>query len=233
LSSENQSDPTVPWDKLVRFVRQLSHDLRNDLNAAELQSAYIGELVEQDAELKEEVKRLREMILKLAVTLQGLSAALSQVSPTFMSYAASDFVEDLRQKMDKDFPAQSAALNWKFEVGEEMFDVDPQLLQTALLELLRNAFQHERGRGPISVSARIDNGKLALTLREPKADFKTSTENWGREPLTKVGQGHYALGLNRARAIFEAHGGTLGAKYDPAASALITTVALPISPREK
>ena len=50
-SSEAPTDSlTVPWSDTVRFVRQLSHDLRNDLNAIELQSAYIGELT-QDQEL--------------------------------------------------------------------------------------------------------------------------------------------------------------------------------------
>jgi K+-sensing histidine kinase KdpD len=44
-------DEHVPWENFVKFVRQLSHDLRNQLNAAELQSALIAELT-NDAELK-------------------------------------------------------------------------------------------------------------------------------------------------------------------------------------
>src|SRR5205085_3517288 len=46
-SSQNLNhSSSVPWDDVVRFVRQLSHDLRNDLNALELQSAYIAELTQ-------------------------------------------------------------------------------------------------------------------------------------------------------------------------------------------
>ena len=61
-SSKTPTDSlTVPWSDTVRFVRQLSHDLRNDLNAIELQSAYIGELT-QDQELTSEIKRLREVV---------------------------------------------------------------------------------------------------------------------------------------------------------------------------
>ena len=67
MNPEIQSGPKVPWENIVRFVRQLSHDLRNDLNAAELQTAYIGELTGDDAELKEEIKRLREMIERVDV----------------------------------------------------------------------------------------------------------------------------------------------------------------------
>lgn len=232
-SSEEQSALSVPWNDVVRFVRQFSHDLRNDLNAAELQAAYIGEMTNKDAELKGEVKQLREMILKLAVTLQGVSAALGQVSPTIMSYRVSEFIEDLRQKVSNDFPSESATATWEIKAGEETFDIDPQLLQQALLELFRNAFQHERGKGAMSVLARIDNGKFVLTLREPKAGSALSTENWGREPLGKVRQGHYGLGLNRVRVILEAHGGELRAQYDPTASELVTTVTLPISRKEK
>jgi len=59
---------TVPWSDTVRFVRQLSHDLRNDLNAIELRSAYIGELT-QDQELTSEIKRLREVVSVMNSTL--------------------------------------------------------------------------------------------------------------------------------------------------------------------
>jgi signal transduction histidine kinase len=63
---------------------------------------------------------------------------------------------------------------------------------------------------------------------EPKIRFESSTENWGREPIRKVGLGHYGLGLNRVRTIVEAHGGEMHAQYDPKASALVTTLTLPL-----
>ena len=230
---ENQSDLTVSWDDVVRFVRQLSHDLRNDLNAAELQAAFIGELTNENAELKEEVKRLREMIAKLAATLQGVSSALGQISPHKMSYRVSDFVEDLREKTSKDFPAENEAIKWEVQTADAMFEVDPQLLQQAFLEVFTNAFQHQRAAGAITALAKIDNGNFVFTLREPKAGFQLPTENWGREPLGKVRQGHYGLGLNRVRIILEGHDGELRAQYDPTASELVTTITLPISPAEK
>lgn len=230
---ENQSDLTVSWDNIVRFVRQLSHDLRNDLNAVELQAAFIGELTSENAELKEEVKRLREMIAKFSSTLHGLSTALGQISANKMPYRASDFVEDLRERIAKDFSAESGAINWEGQTGDAMFEVDPQLLQQAFIELFTNAFQHERGKSSLSALAKIDHGNFVFTLREPKAGFQLPTENWGRQPFGKVRQGHYGLGLNRVRAILEAHGGDLRAQYDPTASALVTTITLPISPPEK
>ena len=54
---ENGKDfQSVPWSDAVRFIAQLSHDLRNDLNAIELQSAYIEQLGKSE-ELRNEIKR--------------------------------------------------------------------------------------------------------------------------------------------------------------------------------
>src|SRR5438034_7914862 len=85
-SSEAPTDSvTVPWSDTVRFVRQLSHDLRNDLNAIELRSAYIGELT-QDQELTSEIKRLREVVSGLNSTLQLLSRAVGEIAPNVVTY---------------------------------------------------------------------------------------------------------------------------------------------------
>jgi len=213
---------------VVKFVRQLSHDLRNHLNAAELQSAYLAELAE-DPELKEEVKRLRTMISEVGVSLQRVTSALSAARLTLMPYAAADFVEDLRQKLAIDYPDESTNISWNVQVGDAILQIDPQSMQPALLELFSNAFRHERAEGVISVEARNENDHFAFTIREPKRSFKSSTENWGCEPMRMVGQSHYGLGLHRSRTIIEAHDGQLRARYDSPASSLITTVVLPLA----
>jgi len=223
---ENPSDLlSVPWIDTVRFVHQLSHDLRNHLNAIELQSAYISEL-DASAELKGEIKRLREMISGLTAVLQKLSG-LGEVKPNLISYQASDFVEDLRKTIAHEFPKESAEITWDIQTGGAMLNVDPQLLQQAFSEVFANAFQHDRGKGALVAAARIDGKRFVFTLREPKARFESSTENWGREPFRRITRGHYGLGLNRVRVIMEAHGGEMHAEYDPKGSTLLTTLTLP------
>src|ERR1700751_54243 len=91
------SDPLdIPWPVLVRFVRQLSHDLRNHLNAVELQSAFIGEIA-TDPEMKEEGKRLREMLGTFGGALQKLSADTGHARLNPIPYKASELLEDLRR----------------------------------------------------------------------------------------------------------------------------------------
>ena len=225
-SQTGSEPPSVPWAEIVTFIRQLSHDIRNNLNAVELQSAFLAELAEGD-EMKNEVQRLREMVSEVGSNLQRLTAGLSQTAPSVIAYSAAEFVEDLKKKLEKDLGENAAKVNWEVRLNKETLRVDPQQAQQALLELFANAFQHERNIKSITAKANIENGRFVVELREPKTKFELSTNNWGREPLRNVSQGHYGLGLNRARAIAEAHGGELTADYERDTSMLVTKFILP------
>jgi len=219
---------TVSWSDTVRFVRQLSHDLRNDLNAIELQSAYISELT-QDQELTNEIKRLREVVSGLNSTLQLLSRAVGEIAPNVITYPAGEFLADMRTQIERNFSKESHEIRWDVQLEDGILNVDPQLFQEVFAELFANAFQYDRAKGALVAKARISDGRFLFTLHEPKAVFSSETQNWGREPLHHIRQRHYGLGLNRIRAIIEAHGGELQAQYDPKAATLVSTVALPVS----
>jgi light-regulated signal transduction histidine kinase (bacteriophytochrome) len=219
--------PDIPWPVLTKFVSQLTHDLRNHLNAVELQAAFLNE-IGTDEEIKAEIKRLREMTGQFAAHLQKLSVSLKSPAPQTMTYAAKEFVEDLRDRTEREQPELAAAIDWRDSLGAEAFQIDPQLLQEAFHELFVNAATHDRAEGAVTFESRSRGDTIEFVLREPKSGgFSSNTENWGKRPLETVRRGHYGLGLFRARGIFQAHAGTLQAQFDPAASVLITTVALP------
>ena len=129
---------------------------------------------------------------------------------------------------DRDFPKERDQITWDVQV-DGMLNLDPQLFQEVFAEIFANAFRHGRGKGPLLVSARIENNRLLLSLHEPKNGFDSSTQNWGHEPLRNISQRHYGLGLNRVRAIMEAHRGQLQVQHDAKASTLISTLTLPLS----
>ncbi len=226
-SNNHSATLQVPMSRVVRFVRQLSHDLRNHLNAAELQAAYMNE-VTTDAEMKGEVQRLRGMFSDMGSSLQKLTGALAEIKLTTMPYEAAAFLEDLRSKLQSQFPEEAKSVQWTIEVEKAQLNIDPQNLQLAFLELFGNAFQHSRGNEAMEASGAITAGDFVFTLREPKAQFEGSTDKWGHEPFAKVMHGHYGLGLHRARSIIEAHAGRFDAQFDSARASLVTTVALPL-----
>jgi light-regulated signal transduction histidine kinase (bacteriophytochrome) len=222
-----QAEPNISWTELRKFVSQLNHDLRNHLNAVELQAACLSEIV-REPETDSEIKRLREMTGALCAHLQRLSASLARIQPNTMGYRAAEFFEDLRSKLGLEEPELAAEMEWKSSLGEEALEIDPHLLQEAFLELFCNAAAHERGEGALIFESRREGESIEFILREPKTKFDGETENWGGRPLRQIRSGHYGLGLFRARSIFEAHHGTLRAQFDPAVSSLVTTVSLPI-----
>jgi len=75
--------------------------LRNDLNAIELQSAYIDELT-QDQELTSEIKRLREVV-------SGLNRRYNcfrehrRGAPNVVTYPAGEFLADMRTQIERNF----------------------------------------------------------------------------------------------------------------------------------
>lgn len=223
------SEPKVSWPEVTKFIGQLNHDVRNHLNGIELQSAFLGEIVE-DPEAKAEIKRLREMTGDLGAHLQKLSNTLGKIQAQTMPYPATDFVEDLRAKLTLAQPEQSAAVEWNISLGKEMLEIDPQILADAFVELLANAEAHGRGEGPLVFGAHANNGNVEFSLREPKTTFEGTTDDWGTRPLQHVGKhGHYGLGLFRARSIFEANHAQYRVRFDPATSILETNVSLPAS----
>jgi signal transduction histidine kinase len=230
-SSEVRTDAlSVSWNDAARFVRQLSHDLRNDLNAMELQSTYIGELT-QDQEVKTEIERLREVFSAMNSSLQLLSRAVGEVTPNVIAYPAGQFLADMRAQIERTFSKEKDEITWDVQLQDATLNIDPQLFQEVFVELFTNAFQHDRGDGALRATARISDGRFLFILQEPKAALSLSTENWGREPLRNIRQRHYGLGLNRVRAIVEAHGGEIRTQYDPKAASLISTLTLPLPSR--
>ena len=220
------TEPEILWPEVTKFIGQLSHNLRNHLNAVELQIAFLGETIE-GSEAKAEIKRLREMTGEMCAHLQKLSATLEKVEPQTMRYPAADFVEDLRARLTLEQPEQSPVIDWNVSLGEEMLEIDPELLSEAFVELFANAGRHGRAEGPLVFELRREGNAIECSLREPKTQFNGATEDWGARPLQHLRSGHYGLGLFRARSIFEAHHAHYRVQFDPAASILHTTVSFP------
>jgi K+-sensing histidine kinase KdpD len=151
------------------------------------------------------------------------------VTPNVITYPAGEFLADMRTQIERNFSKENHEITWDVQLQDGILNIDPQLFQEVFIELFANAFRHDRGKGPLVVRARISNRRFLFTLHEPKAAFSSETQNWGREPLRNIRQRHYGLGLNRIRAIIEAHGGELQAQYDPKAATLVSTMALPMS----
>src|SRR4051812_16124679 len=116
----------IPYSRIAAFVRQVTHDVRNNLNSLDLQAAYATELI-TDPEAAAEVKRLRAIIQTSARQLQALSSNFQNSAPHLVKYQASILIEDLCERLTKTFPEAAGDVTWKVELGEEQVEVDVEM----------------------------------------------------------------------------------------------------------
>lgn len=218
----------IPFTRIAAFVRQVTHDVRNNLNSLDLQAAYATELI-TDPEAAAEVKRLRAIIQTSARQLQALSANFQSNTPHLISYQASILIEDLRDRLAKTFPETAGDVTWQVELGDEQVEVDVEMFFGALAELFRNAFQFRGNDGKIAAYVGIDEGQFEVEICETKPAPPTPPEHWGEEPFVSSRRSGYGLGLFRVRRSVSAHRGSLSFSYDSSRTVLKSRVALPVA----
>jgi signal transduction histidine kinase len=114
------------------------------------------------------------------------------------------------------------------------FEGDPQLLASAVMNLLHNAFKYTRPGGAVALTVRAEGERLLLDIQdecggipESKADlFQAFGERRGAD---RSGLG---LGLSIARQAIRAHGGDIRVRNIPARGCVFT-IDLPLAPEGK
>jgi signal transduction histidine kinase len=221
--------PAVPWSRVERFVGQLTHDVRNGLNALELQLTFLSE-ISGNAEVKAEVNALRGTLLQVTRQLQAIKSYTGPVSPHLLCYPSAHFFDDLRERFQRLHPKAAGQVTWTISPGADSLLIDPELALSALLDIFANALQFGGASAKIDLLAQPadDGGGVVITLREAQQQAPAvSTEEWGRAPLLTTRRNAYGLGLFRARQIIEGQGGTLRAEYSAASRILETVITLP------
>lgn len=219
----------VPWSRVEGFVGKLTHDIRNGFNALELQVTLIGELSD-DPEIKEEVRRVRRSLSDLTRQLQAVRVATGAPTTHLFPYPAGDFLEDLRERFQKQHPSAAERVQWAQEAGAVSVNIDPEQTMNALLELLDNALRHAAENTSVRVEMRATADSVALSVHQALTEAPPGQPaHWGRTPLLSSQRNAYGLGTFRARRILEAQGGALGYTYTEADRALVTEVGLPLA----
>ncbi len=231
MAQENipANNTAVPLDRVVKFVRQFSHDARNHLGSMDLQSAYLAEL-STDPELTAELKKLRAMISGAARSIQAMTAQLSVSKPNPLALKASMFFEDFQQRLAHMLPDQAPSIQWEVDTGEVTVEFDMEMMFNALCELCRNALQFQDPAHPLEASVRAAADTLVFELRARPRSIDLPLEQWGMEPFVTTRRGGYGLGLFHARQLLALNGGDLQFLQDTAKEGTITRVTLRHAP---
>ena len=216
----------VPLGRVTKFIRQLTHDVRNGLSAIDLESAFIAELV-SDPEASDEIRKLRNMVSNTARMLREISLNFQPVTLHKMAWGAATFFGELQGRVQRQF-ADESGLEIESTLNGEQVDIDLEQMVISVINVLRNAFQFRREGTPVRFTGFVEGEAIVLETVEPKETLESHVppEMWGVEPMFTTRPGGYGLGLYRTRQIVESHGGKLEIHYRD--GALITRIVLPI-----
>ena len=142
-----QAEPNISWTELRKFVSQLNHDLRNHLNAIELQSAFLSEIV-REPEAKDEIKRLREMTGDLCAALATAFrvAGRNPAQPDALSRGG--IFRGSAGQVELEQPELAAEVDWKSSLGEEALK-SIRISCKSIPGAFCNAAAHGRGEGAL------------------------------------------------------------------------------------
>lgn len=198
------------------FVRDASHELRTPITVARghaelIRDAGVDEQVAKDADVVlDELGRLSRLSERLLI----LTAA---ADPGFLSTADVDVEPLVVGLMRRWSPTASRA--WHVQVGAEgTIRADRERLETALDALLENAVKATDVGGSIGVGCRGEGEMLLLEIADEGCGIRAEDlprifERFSKfEPDRASSNGGTGLGLSIAKAIVEAHGGSITAE---------------------
>ena len=148
----------VSWARLTAFVRQLGHDIRNDLNALSLEAALLRELV-ADPEAVTSATRIQSQLREIANRLKELSARYTLPAPQAGPVSVAELGSHLQNA------TVGGALEWEL-CGDGEVQTDAALLARAFRELAQNATEHAKSKKPkASLAAKTGGGAARRRAR--------------------------------------------------------------------
>jgi signal transduction histidine kinase len=209
------------------FVSDASHELRTPLTVLRGQIELLargGVDVTQREETTQTLLRELDRMNRLVDDMLMLARAEAGEMVEPRAVDLGDFLEDLERDLplfgDRDYRVQGTR--------NGTLSADPDRLSQVFRNLVRNAVGHTKRGDRITVSTTTSNGRIRFAVSDsgPGIPERQLERIFDRFYRTDAGRdrdrGGSGLGLPIARAIVEAHGGSIKADRSPEGGAAIT-----------
>jgi signal transduction histidine kinase len=214
-----------------RFVADASHELRTPLSTIRTNAEFLRERpdaaaadrADAIADVVSEAARMTRLVDGLLVLARADAGVAVERRPVDLRAVATDEARRARAPGRPRDETQDAQVTAE---GSALVSGDPEALGRAIRILLDNAYRH--GRPPVGIRVTTRESRVQLEVRDagtglPQGSEERIFERFYRADPARSGEGT-GLGLSIARAIIEAHGGTIRATTQ---DGTVVTIELP------
>ncbi len=184
----------------------LAHELRNPLASLKGHAQLLAETVEGDQRLHPQADRVVSEAVRLERLMNDL---LLFVKSGELRRAAVDPAAILRAAAETTGPAQ---IDLQLPAAVQTARLDPERVQQALENVLRNALQASPPEGRVTAQLRWEGGEVIYSIRDTGPGITAGEEARIFEPFVTHKIKGIGLGLAITRRIIEQHGGQILAR---------------------
>jgi signal transduction histidine kinase/DNA-binding NarL/FixJ family response regulator len=224
----------------TNFMVNISHEIRTPLTviegtARQLRNGRWGDSVSANTHHFDTILRNSDRLCKQVVSFLELSRM--QTRRRELNFESIDVYASLAALASEFRPlAQQRAIKLSIDVDPDIFlTADPELLETALLNLLSNALKFTDPGGSISAAAWKEEQRLTVRIADTGRGIQKEEQEKIFQRFHRTGDGSEqaqpgtGIGLALVKEIMEQHGGQVEVNSEPGKGSVFTLV-FPIKP---
>ena len=229
LSGELSAVELKAWQDLVRV---LAHEMMNSLTpiVSLTESLQAHGATATDAETTAALEVIARRSAGLMSFVERYRRVAELPEPRFDDISARAFVAGLDRLIAGLVSEKAVAYASRVEPADSRIRADPELLEQAMINLLKNALEAVDGLETprIELSCVRAEGRLVLAVSDNGRGLPTADPEQVFTPFFTTKAGGSGIGLSLARQIALAHGGALTAAAN-APAGTVFTMALPLT----
>ncbi|MET0402127.1 MAG: HAMP domain-containing sensor histidine kinase [Cystobacter sp.] len=208
-----------------------AHELRNRISTASLayqaiKSGRVGIAGNTGNALGRSLKSLRDLVDR-SLSEVRLSAGIGKRERVRVA----ELIQDVEASATVDAAERGIHLHVQPPDYELEVEVDRQLVESAMANLLQNAFKFTRAGGHVSLRARINGGQVLIEVEDECGGLPPGKAEELFRPFEQRGRDRSGLGLGLAISLqcVQTNGGALSVRDLPGKGCIFTIV-LPLAP---
>lgn len=195
---------------LGRLLTKISHEFNNPVNNLflALKSLEMELSPEEKEKLKEYLEDFNNEIHRLRKTIDRFLIYSKKRPLNKISLSLNELLHKMWDTFKRDYPSQEVYLEIN---SSEDFVIkgDPVLLESAFINLFKNAYEAMNGKGKITITITSKNEAVHIEIKDTGKGIPEEIQDQIFEPFFSTKPNGIGIGLSLAKEIFQKHGGDL------------------------